>query len=181
MAIETPPTKKPLEKPNKSCWRVGGITCLTLLILTIALSYFLYVKFSKTPAFKNVYSNVNQMSQCMPRLAEISGALSRYKQKNGAYPEKLADLYPTFLEDKSYLHCPADQSPIDNLSYTYKKPDKNTQSSDIVVSCTRHEILKTTAELAILKNGNIVPITIPPGQNSTPVRGKEMNPDSFRK
>ena len=181
MAITTPPVdKQPVRKP-RSCWLVGGITCLTLLIITIGLVYFLYVKFSKTPMFRNTFSSATQMAQCMPHLAEASGALTRYKQKKGAYPEKLVDLYPTFLDDKTNLHCPADTSPIDNVSYTYKKPDMKTPSSDIVVSCNRHKILDTTAVLAILKNGNIVPITIPPGQNAKPVRGKEMSPDSFKK
>lgn len=181
MVNEIPPVTKQPVKPNRSCLRVGGITCLTLLIVSIALSYFLYLKLSKTQIFKTNISSVTQMAQCMPHLGEVSGALSRYKQKKGAYPEKLVDLYPTFLEDKTNLHCPADTSPIDNVSYTYKKPDMKTQSSDIVVSCNRHKILNTTAVLAVLKNGNIVPITIPPGQNATPVRGKEMSPDSFKK
>lgn len=181
MSIETPPVNAPPVKKNTSCLKVGGITCLTMLILALALTYFLYMKISKTTVFKDAFSSASLMTKCMPHLAEISGALNRYNQKKGAYPDKLIDLYPTFLEDKANLHCPADPSPADNVSYTYKKPDKKTLSTDVVVSCDRHKLLNSTALLVILKNGKIVQYTVPPGKDQQPIKGVELDPNNIKK
>lgn len=181
MAIDIPPVDRQPVKRSRSCWAIGGITCLTLLIITIALIYFLYVKFSKTPVFKNAYSNATQMSECIPHLGEISGALDRYKQKKGAYPAGLNDLYPDFLEDKSNLHCPSDASPTDTVSYTYERPDSKTQSEDRVVICSRHSLMNVGVLLVIQKNGKIAQYTIPPGKSSKPIKNMEMNPKDLVK
>lgn len=174
MAIETPPVKTQPTKKGNSCLKIGGITCLTLLIVITVLSYILYTKFAKTPI-------VSQMSGCMQNLSEISGALSRYDQKNNAYPNNLVDLYPTFLENKSNLHCPADSSPADAVSYTYKKPDKKSSPIVPVVICDRHKILGSTVLLEIEKNGKIVQYTIPPEKGAKPIKGMEIDPNNIRK
>lgn len=98
-------------------------------------------------------------------LMEIGGSLDRYKERNGAYPEKLADLYPDFLEKRSMLHCPVDKAPGSTVSYTYARPTDKTPSEAVIASCKRHSfggMFRSGMTLMLRKNGKVDVVPDPP-------------------
>jgi WD40 repeat protein len=53
----------------------------------------------------------NTAAICMQNLRAISRALIAYQRDRRSLPPYLSDLYPKYLVDKMFLHCPADPTP----------------------------------------------------------------------
>lgn len=177
-ANESNSTNSPINKgesysPNKSCTQAIGISCIVLLLIIAGLTYWLYTIFKKNPSME-------YMGECMMNMGQISGALDRYKQKKGEYPQKLEDLYPNFLEDISVLHCPSDSSPINKPSYEYEIPNKKDPPDTIVVCCKRHKIMNTEMWLCVQKNGKLRTYTIAPDKSDKPIPGLEIDPKTLQ-
>ena len=51
-----------------------------------------------------------QFAECKLHLQTIGRALAAYQRDRHSYPDQLSDLVPTYIADKSILHCPADQT-----------------------------------------------------------------------
>lgn len=161
---------KNTSSPNNSCLKATGISCLVITVTFIGLAFWIYSALSKSPIFKNVYKDANKMVVCLQQLDQLGGALDRYSQKNGKYPQKLDELYPTFLETKTVLHCPADPGPADTVSYEYKVPDKKALGTTVVVVCNRHTMINSPVSLRLQKDGTIKQYT------STSSIGVEVKP-----
>jgi len=143
---EYAPTK-PEPKPN--CLRAACITCLVLVLLFAALTFYTFSILRKHPAVRRSISEVKAISQCVNQLIEINGALKRYESRTGNYPESLDKLYPRFLEDRSALHCPSDLSPKSQISYEYFMPKKGSPGKTLVLRCTHHRIFEKQEPITI--------------------------------
>src|SRR5690349_9020021 len=91
------------------CFRVAGITCGVLFCLfgVLFLALFVAVRPQLGPV---VTGWRNFLVECPARLVGdrgLQGALERYRIRNGEYPERLLDLYPTYVSHRSIFHCPA--------------------------------------------------------------------------
>jgi hypothetical protein len=106
----------------------------------------------------NFTREANRQTDCLNNVQEIGGALSRYAVRNQKYPEKLADLYPEFLENRSALHCPSDPSPSSTVSYDYFPPKIDSPDSTIVLTCRRHALMKGISTIVILTKGGDVSV-----------------------
>ena len=100
----------------------------------------------------------------------VGQALQRYETRYERYPDRLADLYPTFLTDKRLLRCPADHRKLDAAianSYTYVKPAPGAPGDTPVVMCRRHVVLEGAPPLTLIlrKDGQVAaptPSSAPP-------------------
>lgn len=146
MSSEDRPTL-PAADSKSSCLRAVGISCLVLVVIGLAFGLWIGYAVSKNPMFRKVFTEAPLIQECQLHLQaprseqDVAGALERYVRKNDEYPASLEDLYPNFLEDKSVLHCPADPSPKDTVSYEYTRPDMDDPASTVVVECKHHVVV----------------------------------------
>ena len=98
-------------------------TVIVLLapVLVLALMF--------TPAIIAAH-RVHQEVACHKRLEALYGAIRAYQRVHGKYPDKLSNLYPTFVQDLKAFECPAQSrrihaaEDIDTLSgYVLFPPD----------------------------------------------------------
>jgi hypothetical protein len=70
----------------------------------------------------------------------LQGALQRYRYREGHYPDRLLDLYPTYVSGTEAFHCPADPSRSDTVSYIYRRPAPDAPADTIVIICDHHHL-----------------------------------------
>jgi len=82
-----------------------------------------------TPAIMQAH-RFHQSVACRERLEVLYAAMRAYRQVHGRYPDKLSDLYPTFVHSLEFFQCPAQSrrihsaQEIDTLSgYVLYPPD----------------------------------------------------------
>jgi hypothetical protein len=167
MNVPIQPTNPPeSQEPSTPAGRRTGTSCAlvfvgVLVILVVLLGAMIAVTAHKIPRF---FSKAKSLAVCQMHLqdsnseSDIAGALARYAKWNHKYPDKLTDLYPTFLNSKSLLHCPADPRPENVVSYEYMKPDINAPGDTVVVVCRHHVMMPDQPPwvLKLLKNGSVV-------------------------
>lgn len=143
---------------RSGCVRAVGVSCLVILVVTVLIGLWLYLILARNPAFEGVFGRTRLAAECQINLEQIAGGLERYSRRNGKYPESLDDLYPDFLEKRDVLHCPADKSPKDTVSYEYKRPAKAAPGDTVVIRCERHTIVEGEPPLILLlrKDGSVV-------------------------
>lgn len=81
-----------------------------------------------------------QRAECDTHLKAIALALDAYRQENGVYPARLADLRTKkYLQDARLLHCPSDPRPDGTYEefYAFREPRDTTDLPMIV--CPFHE------------------------------------------
>ena len=167
-------------RTRSNCFVVGGITCLVLVVIIAGLTIWGIILASRNPQIKKAVSSAQLRAACQLHMSnpstgqDIYDALERYRTRYGQYPAKLADLYPTFLEDRSVLHCPADTRAKDVVSYDYYPPAANAPGSTVIVECKRHIILEGQPPLALqlTKDGQVL------SQGFTPHSGPVEQPKS---
>lgn len=150
-------------RTKSNCLAASGITCLVLLIISVLGFIWIARMVTKNPAANQFYNEAKLIAQCQLNLQDPGGAqdvydaLERYSTRYGKYPAKLADLYPTFLEDKSVLHCPADPRPKDVVSYDYTPPAPDAPGPTVMVECKRHVLMEGQPPLILKlrKDGQI--------------------------
>lgn len=150
---------------RSDCLRTAGITCLVLVVVGAGIALWIAGMVYKNPTMKRVYNSAQFVAQCQMNLQHpnnahgqsIGAALERYVRRNGEYPASLADLYPDFLEDRSVLHCPADERPEDVVSYEYIRPKVDDPGGTIVVRCKRHVVIEGQPPVVLMldKDGRI--------------------------
>lgn len=161
MQVTAPPEQP---KPKSNCFAVGGITCLVVFVLLVGLGIWVFRLLSNNTIFKKAFGGAKLVAECQLNMANpssdqsIYGALERYNTKYGRYPQKLGELYPTFLEKRSVLHCPADPSPTDTISYEYTPPATNAPANTIMIECNRHVLVEGQAPLVLKlqKDGQVL-------------------------
>jgi hypothetical protein len=164
MSNEIRPPEPAAPQTRTNCFATAGITCLVLLIVGALVGLWGVKALIRNPVFKQGLSGAKLLAECQFHLQNpnspqnISAALERYRTRNGRYPDKLTDLCPDFLENKTILHCPADDRPKDVVSYEYTKPDTNAPGTVIVVECKRHVIIQGQPPLVLTltKDGRVL-------------------------
>jgi prepilin-type N-terminal cleavage/methylation domain-containing protein len=81
-----------------------------------------------------------QRAECDIHLKAIALALDAYRQENGFYPARLADLRTKlYLQDAGLLHCPGDPRPDGTYEefYAFREPRDSTELPMVV--CPFHE------------------------------------------
>ena len=152
------------------CYRLGVITCAVVAIgamLTIVLG-MLYI--FRHPAAKTMFGNAQLLATCQQQMTMIGQALQRYEIRYDQYPDRLSDLYPSFLSKKDLLKCPADKRDIQVAatdSYTYVKPAPGAPGDTPIVMCNRHLLITGSppVSLVLQKNGKV---TASPGVPAVP-------------
>ena len=139
------------------------------MIVGIGIGIFIVNMLLKNPAFRVFFTEAQSIAQCQINLQEIGGGLDRYARRNGKSPAKLSELYPSFLETKTVLHCPDDRRSKDTVSYDYIPPAMNAPPSTKVVECTRHIVVKGQPPwvISLYKDGHV---TKQPQKTSTQQR-----------
>jgi hypothetical protein len=136
-----PPTATPARRLG--CWGIGLITCGSLFLIFAV--FFGVVAWFGRPYFRQVMRTGVEMGKCQQQLLAIHGALKRYETRHGEYPQRLAALSPTFIRQRSLLHCPADPSPGDTISYEYSRPESDDARGAVdgeatLLTCQHHQI-----------------------------------------
>ncbi|MEN6372074.1 MAG: hypothetical protein ABFD64_08680 [Armatimonadota bacterium] len=146
-----------IRKPRRL--RPALIGCSVFVVAVVIFLTVVLASFYKTTYAKD-------LTECRINIEKVGDAIERYYTKQDAYPDSLNDLVPDYLP-ASALHCPADKSAKDSISYVYIKPDSKSPAEFIMLSCSHHEVsgkMKSKFPGAILqyrKDGNITmaPVT----------------------
>lgn len=116
-AVESPSLRKrsPLDRQIS---RRGGFTLLQLIIVIAIIALLASTMFG----FFGRGRESARQAQCDLNLKTIALALDAYRQENGHYPKRLAELVEKkYLPDASVLRCPDDDRPLG--SYDPTSPD----------------------------------------------------------
>lgn len=149
-----PPSSLPPSQPIRrgpSCWLVGSLTCLAVVVLVIIAIIAGFASFTHTATgkkfvgtFGSAMRDASQLPICEQNMMAIREAILRYKGHTGRYPDSLKQLSPTYLSDPSILHCPLDPNKDpSHVSYAYTKPTATT--ADNAPLLTMHWVLSFDA------------------------------------
>ncbi|MCC6444818.1 MAG: hypothetical protein IT210_15340 [Armatimonadetes bacterium] len=152
----TPPSYTP--RPSTGgVWKGIAIACLVLFAfgaLAMVGCGYLLVRMSKTPEFREAiqkgYQEAQDIAACRQNLLGIGGAVRRFREHKGRYPNDLKELAPKYLPKGTGLHCPADASDPKTVSYRYEKPTDKTPPETVIVRCDFHRLPNT-----LMKNGRV--------------------------
>lgn len=113
-----------------SCWVLGGLGCLGLLILAFVGIYLLGRAFQKT--FGESIKQASQIEQVVePRMKAIYQAIQRYAaDHNGKYPSDLQALAPKYISKEALQPVAIDEKTQVKIIY---KPPKPTDPDDTVI------------------------------------------------
>jgi hypothetical protein len=139
----SPPPAAPAGRRPLGCWGIGAITCGSLFLLFAV--FCVAAVWLVRPHLGQWMGTFQEMAQCTQQLQSIHGALGRYRTAHGGhYPASLAALYPQFITRRAILHCPADPSSPDVVSYQYTPPppsrSEDAGSDTVVVTCNHHQV-----------------------------------------
>ena len=110
--------------PN--CWLVGGLTCVGLVIIGAIAIFAGFYSLFRGP-LKGAIQSGAAAQMCKQHMLQIQQAVDRYHTHTGTYPDALTDLVPTYLPDRSVLHCSMDTNPDpSHVTYEYSKPTETT-------------------------------------------------------
>ncbi len=153
----------PYRRGRTSCWVLGGLGCLGLLILAFVGIYLLGRAIQQS--FGGVIQQSEQMERMViPRMKSIYQALQRYAaDHNGKYPPNLQALAPRYL-DQSYLQPIAVQGQKTPIKIIYKPPKPDAPPDTIVLEHQPPIVMKfgmfgesveTRITLQVQKDGQI--------------------------
>ncbi len=123
--------RRTCQSGRTSCWVIGGIGCLGLLIIMAIGMYFL------GRAFQGVFGGVIQSAQEMesvfePRYNQVVNAIKQYLQdNNGKYPPNLQALVPKYLQADALQ--PIVLSDGRQIKFVYKPPKPDDPSDTVVL------------------------------------------------
>ncbi len=114
-----------------SCWVIGGIGCLGLLIISVIAGFFLWRAFEGT--FGNIIESAREIESVFePRYEEVVDAIREYLQdNNGKYPPDLKALVPKYLQADALE--PVVLSDGKQIKFVYKPPKPNDPPDTVVL------------------------------------------------
>jgi hypothetical protein len=131
----------PAEKKGPSCWAVGGIGCVVVILIFVILGFVAFQKIMHSKEGKDLIGTMQNAMQgakeavaCEQKLQQIDGALVRYHEKNGSYPSSLSYLIPAYLPDPSVLKCDLPDADPTKSPFVYTKPTSSSSSTDKLVN-----------------------------------------------
>ena len=155
-----PAELRPQPKSMPGCYRVGAISCAVVAVALVLAVVAMLLLMSRHSGFQKLMGKAQLIATCQEQLRMVGQALNRYEIRNGEYPDRLSDLYPTFIAQKSLLKCPADDRDVDKAiadSYTYVKPAPNAPGNTPVVICNRHPLMPNSPPMTVVlqKDGKV--------------------------
>ena len=114
-----------------SCWVLGGLGCLGLVLLSFVLIYMLGRAVQQS-GFTQSVQQAQRMEQIVePRLKAIYQAIQRYTTAhNGKYPPNLQTLVPKYLNPEALQPIAVDEKTQVKIIY---KPPKPTDPGDTII------------------------------------------------
>ena len=156
MSDVLPPPPPP--RSSDGCWKWGAITCgvgCAVLVLAVVVGGYFFTKSSFFKSIKEVGENAKYATQ---EMKAVWTQVDKFHKDKNKYPEKLADLVPTYLT-KDQLHY----SKLPNgPEWTYHKPPPDSDESFIMLEYkldfefpTANGQAKPTWDLTVSKNGEV--------------------------
>ena len=144
----------PPKKSNPWMWIAIGCGVILLLGILCVVGSMMYAM--KNPQFKQMMGQSMSATQRMPviqqRLQAVGSAVTRYANDHkGEYPNKLDDLAPKYVGNKSELTYPSDSG---DTPFTYTKPKPKDPGETVVVEATV-PMGAIAFKLQYLKNGTV--------------------------
>jgi hypothetical protein len=118
------------QQGRTSCWVLGGLGCLGLLILAFVGIYLLGRAFQRS--FGESIQQAQQMEMKVePRLKSLYQAIQRYTaDHNGKYPPNLQALVPKYLDKEALQPIAIDEKTQVKIIY---KPPKPSDPGDVII------------------------------------------------
>jgi hypothetical protein len=169
-----PPGYPVQQRRGPSCWAVGGIGCLVVIVVGIVFLIAIVGVVVKSPAGKDIGSSLRSniktafaSASCVVAMPAIREAILRYHDHTGNYPNKLTDLSPDYLPSGTSLHCSVDKSDDpSHVTYQYFKPTDKTPQSATLLSFF---YVQTTKAGTFQQSQTITEVMTLGGQQSTNV------------
>ena len=144
--IQTPTTET---IPQPRPWRFALTGCMVLIVfLVVAFAGFLMFAY-KSPFYHGI-------AVCSIQMRNVGAGLDRYATKNDVYPAELDEITPDYIK-KSELHCPADKSDRDDVSYVYHRITSDASDDAVVLECKHHKSRRLPGPTVLIyhKNGKV--------------------------
>lgn len=137
---------KKTHKKLTSIWHVFGCGCGAIGVIGI-LIVFTFVFYEYAESYKNPRWNRDDLAACQIRILSLKTSINNYRLAHkGSNPQKLADLEPQYIINKSVLNCPrANQKDAENYIYS---PDAY-NANDALITCRNH------AQRVLILNGKL--------------------------
>lgn len=120
-----------LQSGRTSCWVIGGLGCLGLLVIMVIGMYFLGRAFQGT--FGEIVKSAQEIESVFePRYDEVVEAIKQYLQdNNGKYPPNLQALVPKYLQADALQ--PIVLSDGKQIKFVYKPPKPDDPPDTVVL------------------------------------------------
>ena len=160
---ETPLTFGPADRKTGGSsgrpFRWAIWSCLLLGILGLVLLLTLGMSLLNTHKGRVMLKWADNVNECqMQRLVELSGALKRYHQDNGALPQRLDQVYPVYMKSPVNLRCPAEPSHAGGTSFHYRPWVEWGNRKAVLVYCTHHPIPPELRKFVANESREFVPV-----------------------
>ena len=133
MSDVLPPPPPP--RGDSGCWKWGTIACgggCALMAIVVILIIVL-----AGPSIKKFAGSAMQFGQdaqyCQTEMTALWQKVEQYHTDKSKYPDKLEQLIPKYVPDKSGLKLTTKPN---GPAFTYHKPAKDSQSTDVVLEYT---------------------------------------------
>jgi hypothetical protein len=139
------------------CARAAGMTCGVLVCLFGVLVVTFMIA-ARRPLGPVIAKWQNVLFECPSQLqgdTGLQGALQRYRFREGEYPARLLDLYPTYVSHRQAFHCPADPSGPETVSYEYRRPAADAPPSTVILVCDHHDVPGAHVRILVPIEGNL--------------------------
>ncbi|MCS6919632.1 MAG: hypothetical protein NZM28_07675 [Fimbriimonadales bacterium] len=115
-----------------SCWVLGGIGCLGLLVILAVGFYFLGRAVQESGFGELVRTAAEAEQKLKPRLTTIYQGIQQYAQaNNGAYPPSLKALVPRYLSEEAI--APVVMSDGTKYEFVYRPPKPNDPPETVIL------------------------------------------------
>lgn len=139
-----PPVSGPPARSGPSCWTVGGIGCLIVIVVVFVIAFVGVRSFMDTKAghqvatvIRSAFNGSREAIACETKMSDVYAAIGRYRAKNGRYPANLRVLTPDYLPDAGTCHCSLDSNPDPaHPTFVYKPPTESSKPADRLLSFT---------------------------------------------
>ncbi|MDH7568171.1 MAG: hypothetical protein QHJ73_01125 [Armatimonadota bacterium] len=114
-----------------------------LLLVGLALASYLFAVLL-TSGGPDVVSSWTKAAECMrDHLLPTAEAMERYRRDNDRYPQRIEEVYPTYLESEDALRCPADpEKQRKGSSFRYTPPGPGERVPRLICPHHPHVVLE---------------------------------------
>lgn len=115
-----------------SCWVLGGVGCLGLLVI-MAVGFYFLARAVQESGFMQMAQTVAEAEQKLkPRLAAIYQGIQQYAQaNNGKYPPNLKALVPKYLTEEAL--APVVMNDGTQYEFVYRPPKPNDPPETVIL------------------------------------------------